>query len=332
MKKTKNDFKIVVIAALVAAITLLHYRAIPGHPGLHILHRELYFLPILLASFWFGLKVGLSTAAIVSLIYVPHVFVYNDSHGSLLTVASQIVVFNLVAVVLGWLTDRQRRQQQEVFAAENLAVLGRASVAVGYEMADLLTALKSMTHQVKGLKCTELDRDFHQEMARLEAMVKTLSSFAPEDKVELLSRDLNDIIGERVQSHQEAAEKAGVYLKALLDERGCPSRLDIERITWVLDNIIKNGLEVSRPGQTITVSSKRGGHHCRVEVRDQGPGIKPEHLEKIFVPFFTTKNKGTGLALAGCKKIINDLGGDIQVSSKYGEGATFTVAIPRDES
>jgi signal transduction histidine kinase len=88
-------------------------------------------------------------------------------------------------------------------------------------------------------------------------------------------------------------------------------------------------MEVSTPGQSITVSSERQSDHCRVEVRDQGPGIRPEHLSKIFVPFFTTKEKGTGLSLAACKKIMRDLGGDIQVASTWGEGATLTLMIPR---
>jgi C4-dicarboxylate-specific signal transduction histidine kinase len=68
-----------------------------------------------------------------------------------------------------------------------------------------------------------------------------------------------------------------------------------------------------------------------VEVQDQGPGIRPEHLPKMFVPFFTTKEKGTGLGLAASKKIMHDLGGDIQVASTGAEGSTFTLTIPREQ-
>jgi signal transduction histidine kinase len=96
-----------------------------------------------------------------------------------------------------------------------------------------------------------------------------------------------------------------------------------------MDNLIINAMEVSSTGRNITVSSDRLSDHCRVEVRDQGPGIRPEHLSKIFVPFFTTKEKGTGLSLAACKKIMRDLGGDIQVASTWGEGATFSLIVPR---
>ncbi len=329
MDTKRKTAKIALITALVVVITLLHYGTIHGHLGLHILHRELYFVPILLASFWFGLRVGLTTAVAVSLIYAPHVFVYDDPHGTLLTVGSQILVFNLVAIVLGWLTDRQRRQQRDILEAENLALLGRAAVAVGYEMKFALTALKRMVRQTSRLQYTEFDRDFEQEMSRLERTVDILSSFAPPERVQMLSTDLNHVIEERIEHLKEAINKENINLEVQLDDGGCPSQIDAEKIGWVLDNLIINAMEVSTPGQKIAVSSDRRSDHCRVEVRDQGPGIRPEHLPKIFVPFFTTKAKGTGLSLAACKKIMRDLGGDIQVASTWGEGATFTLMVPR---
>ena len=122
-----KSFKIVLITALVVLITMLHYSAIRGSLGLHILHRELFFIPILLAIFWFGLKFGLTTSLAVSLIYAPHVFLYKDAHSSLAAVGSQILVFNVVGVLLGWLIDHQQKQQQKILSNENLAVLGRAA-------------------------------------------------------------------------------------------------------------------------------------------------------------------------------------------------------------
>lgn len=330
MHTERKSLKIGFITGVVVLITVLHYSTIHGHLALHILHRELYFVPILLASFWFGLKFGFATALIVSLVYAPHVFFYNDPHSNFLTVASQILVFNIFAVVLGWLVDRQRRQQIEIIEFEKLALLGRAAVALGYDMKDILEALKAMVHP-KGLQSTELDRDFDHEMARLERMVNTLSSFASPESVQLLSTDINHVVSERVERHQEKAKKAKIILESHLDERGCPTRTDAEKIGRVLDILIDNAMEVSSSGQTISLWSHRGGVYCRVEVKDQGPGIRPDHLPKIFTPFFTTKENGTGLGLAACKKIMRDLGGDIQVTSKRGQGATFTLIVPRDK-
>jgi len=106
MHTTKQSLKISLIAAMVAVISILHYSGIHGNMELHILHRELFFVPILLASFWFGLRFGVATAVAVSIIYAPFIFVHDSPHTSVLAVISQILVFILVAFGLGWLKDR----------------------------------------------------------------------------------------------------------------------------------------------------------------------------------------------------------------------------------
>jgi signal transduction histidine kinase len=331
MKNRQGLLKAVLIATLIVATTVLHYGTIQGHLGPHILHRQLYVLPIMLASFWFGLRLGLITSLAISVIYASHPLLYEDPQGTFLAVGSQVLMFNLVAVVLGWLADRQKRQQQEVLAAENLAVLGRAAVAVGHDMMNVLRVLKGLAQQKEELQCTQVDRDFQEEMARLERSVELLSSFAAPERVPAFSHDLNETVRDRIGRLQDAARRAGVTLLAALDDRGCPVQVNPERVAWVLENVLKNAIEVSKPGQRVSVRTQRTGTECRIEVADQGPGIRPEHLPKIFTPFFTTKEKGSGLALAGCKKIMRDLGGDILVTSAWGEGATFILTIPREQ-
>jgi signal transduction histidine kinase len=327
-----KPIKVGLIVIFITIITILHYGSIHGQLGQHIPHRELYFVPILLASFWYGLSFGLITSLTVSLIYAPHVFVHGALQNNLLPVSFQILVFNLVALMLGWLVERRKHQHKHLIDIEKLAVLGRAATAVGHEMKDLLGTLMKMAGHAKELKCTELDKDFEQEMSRLERMVKILSSFNTVGPMQLFSNDLNSIVRERLEHHAKTADKAGVNLETYLDDKGCPSQVNIETIGWVFDQIIKNALEVSTKGRTIHIRSIRRGDHCEMIIADEGPGIQPEHLPNIFKPFFTTKEGGQGLALAGCRKILSDLGGDILVESKQGAGATFTIIIPRDYS
>jgi signal transduction histidine kinase len=324
--------KIGLIVLLTAAITILHYSTIHGKLGLHIPHRELYFIPILLASYWFGLSIGLVTSLAVSLLYAPHVFIHDALKNNLLPVSFQIAVFNLVAIMLGLLVEREKRQQEKALIIEKLAVLGRAAVAIGYEMKDLLGALKRIAGQVKGLNSAEVDRNFKFEMSRLEKMVDILSSFVTADTIQLFSHDLNEIVLQRLEHHQKNARKIGVSLEAKLDEGGCPSQVNTDTIGWILDQIIINALEVSSKGEAIHVRSERHGDHCSVEIKDEGPGIKPEHLDSIFKPFFTTKKMGQGLALASCRKSLLDMGGDIKAESEYGKSATFVLTVPREYS
>jgi predicted membrane protein len=172
-----KPIKVGLILIIITIITILHYGTIHGQLGQHIPHRELYFVPILLASFWYGLSFGLITSLTVSLIYAPHVFVHGELQNNLLPVSIQILVFNLVALMLGWLVERRKRQHNQMIDMKKLAVLGRAATAVGHEMKDLLYALKKMVGNAKEIKAEKLDKNFNQEMSRLERMVKILSSF-----------------------------------------------------------------------------------------------------------------------------------------------------------
>ena len=156
--------KIGLIVFLITVITILHYSTIHGKLGLHIPHRELYFIPILLASYWFGLSFGLVTSLSVSLIYAPHVFIHDSLKNNILPVSFQIVIFNMVAIMLGLMVEREKRRQEEALIIEKLSVLGRAALAVGHEMKDLLGALKRIAGQVKGMNSAEVDRDFKWEV------------------------------------------------------------------------------------------------------------------------------------------------------------------------
>ena len=330
MNAIKRNAKIGLIVLVVLIVTILHYSSVHGTLRAHISHREFYFIPILLSSLWFGLKYGLATSLVISIIYAPQVFVHTDIQSNLWPVFFQILMFNIVALLVGFLVERGKRQQEKIFAVEKSAALGRAATAVGHEMKDLLEGLKSIAKQTGGSEGSESQQGFKRELARLEQLVDILSSSRAAGNFKLFSRDMNDIIRERVKRHRAMANKKGVSVKADLDAEGCPSWVDAEAIGRVIDQVIQNALEVSSPGQEIHVRSTRGLNQCEVTIADEGPGIKPEHLSKIFKPFFTTKERGDGLALSSSQKILRDMGGEIQVSSQYGQGATFTVIVPRE--
>jgi signal transduction histidine kinase len=333
MGTTKQSFKLLLIATLVVVIAILHYSKIHGNMELHILHRELFFIPILLTCFWFGLRAGVTSAVIVSLIYTPFIFfAHTTPHSTVPAVITQILVFILIAFGFGWLVERQRKQHQKVLEAESLTALGRAAIAIGHEMKDLLGALKGIAKKAEDQGCVGLDQNFEQEMSRLEQMVGILSSFVTTEPVQVFSHDMNEVIQETLEDHQRAANKVGVNLEISLDEGGCPSMVDKKAIGRILETVIRNGLEVSDRGNTIHVRSHRSGNFCTIEIEDQGPGIKSEHLPNMFKPFFTTKKTGQGLALAAARKTLRDMGGDIQVASEWGHGATFTITIPREYS
>jgi signal transduction histidine kinase len=104
--------------------------------------------------------------------------------------------------------------------------------------------------------------------------------------------------------------------------------LDESQITQVLINLMRNAAESMPNGGEITISSRRNGDMAEIAVKDTGTGIPPEVMDRIFSPFFTTKPNGTGLGLAVSRKIVDDHGGRMSVSSKRGEGTVFTISLP----
>ena len=109
-----NAMKIVIIIVLLAAVAVVHHLPIHGFLGTHILHRELFFFPIVLAGLWFGLKASLLTSVAASIFYAQF-FYHNLDAGriSVAVVGLQVAGFNLMALLTGWMVDRQRRQRRE---------------------------------------------------------------------------------------------------------------------------------------------------------------------------------------------------------------------------
>jgi signal transduction histidine kinase len=118
-------------------------------------------------------------------------------------------------------------------------------------------------------------------------------------------------------------------------ERGQPLpevSLDPEQLKEVLVNLIINACEAMGNGGRITiretVASEPGGETAVIHVSDNGPGIPENLAEKVFQPFFTTKEEGTGLGLSIVERIINEHGGRIRLEPKEGMGASFVITLP----
>lgn len=108
-----NLFRLALIAGMITAITLLHFIPIPGRWGIHFLHRELYFFPLLPAAFWFGLRGGLIAALTIGFIYAVYFVIHGRGPDVMITVGAQTMMFAAIGCMLGWMVDRQERRRRE---------------------------------------------------------------------------------------------------------------------------------------------------------------------------------------------------------------------------
>jgi signal transduction histidine kinase len=134
-----------------------------------------------------------------------------------------------------------------------------------------------------------------------------------------------------VEATRAEGSGRGVELITRGFDRHLAALVDGQRLRQAITNVVRNALEAveRRPGPRVEVCLYPRGAAAVVEVADNGSGIAPEHREKLFLPFFTTKPTGTGLGMAIVKKIMDLHGGEIEIDSAPGRGTTVRLVIPQ---
>jgi two-component system sensor histidine kinase HydH len=325
--------KIFVVSGLVFLVTVLHYLTAADYGLRHVFLRELYFMPIMLAAFWFGLRGGLATSLLITVVYAPFVLMYtagSATHnlGNIL----ELVLFNVVGVFFGWMKDRETTQYQKLRKAENLAAIGRAVSMIAHDLKTPLVAIGGLSRQLSKKMASDFPQRekvevIRQQADRLENMVLNMLDFAKPLTVSRTSCDLNQILKQANEAVYETALKRDIEVDIQINEvPDC--KLDESKILQVLINLISNAIEASPIGETVTVSLQSHMSVLRIEVTDRGKGVNESIAEKVFEPFVTSKKKGTGLGLPICRKIIEAHAGKLEYTNNNDVGTTFRVSIP----
>jgi two-component system NtrC family sensor kinase len=244
------------------------------------------------------------------------------------------------------LRERDRHQKAEselrLLQSEKQASVGRLAAGVAHEINNPLTGVLTFTHML--LKRQDIDAGMREDLQtiaaateRVRKIVKGLLDFARQSKLEPQSTDLNELINATIPLVANQALVKGV-LFCFDAGPDIPLRtLDRNQFQSVLLNIIINALDATQAGGHIDITTRlalsEGRRGVEIGITDTGHGIPPEHLQKIFDPFYTTKEvgKGTGLGLSVSLGIVERHGGTIRVQSRVGKGSTFTIWLPLDE-
>lgn len=226
--------------------------------------------------------------------------------------------------------------QERLIASERFAAIGEAAAHISHEIRNPLMLMGGFARQVRRVLDQEGEEArklllVEEEAGRLENMLGEVRDFTRPSAPRLTPGDLNATIWETAQLMEQDLAARGVVLRTKLDAAlthapGVPH--DPGQIRQVLINLLKNAAEAMHEGGAVTVTSRRNATMAEVEVRDTGPGLTPEQARQIFNPFFTTKERGTGLGLAVCYRIMADHHGDIRVTAAQGKGCLFVLRLP----
>ena len=358
----RSSLRILLLALAIAGISLVHYIT-PLH--LHYLHdvfQRLYYLPVIFAALWFGLRGGLACSLVVSIVYAPHIlFQWGDHLTVELEKYLEILLYNVVGAVTGLLAQREQEgslelqktaegleqsckkleeQSERLIAieeqlrrAERLSTLGEMAAVLAHEVRNPLASLRGSAEILRddyrpdSPKYEFLEMQI-RETERLNRVVEEFLRMARSRPTELKPCSLREELETIITLTSGEARKQQISLALLPDGADSTVMADGDKLRQAFLNIVINALQATPTGGSVTIgiSSDDTGHTIRFS--DTGPGIAADALERIFEPFFTTKPDGTGLGLAVTRKIIEAHGGALTVESEAGQGTTVVVRLP----
>ena len=222
-----------------------------------------------------------------------------------------------------------KQLQEQMELKERLTALGEMSAGIAHElrnpMAVIAGYLNLLAKKQDGTGQAVI-KDVLEEISGMNRIIGDLLTFARPTALNRTSVNLGQLLGSCLETVLQA-KTGGPPIIAKPAIQDVTANVDEGLMRQALGNLIQNAVEAMLNGGTLTVTMNTD-KDVHIIVQDTGSGIPPEHFKKVFLPFFTTKDKGVGMGLALAHKVITAHGGRIEVESREGEGTMFTVSLP----
>ena len=341
-------------AAAVIAFSLVtvafHYGLIlrPSHgdPSLfHAIHGRLCYIPIILGAIWFGVRGGLGIALFISVLTLPYaVWGVKRHHSSAVSEYTEMIFYIAIGLVAGILIELQRRERRkrealanELAREKHLSSLGQMAAGLAHEIKNPLGSIKGSAEIIgddfpEGSRKREMVHVLLKETDRLNGVVEDFLNFARPRAIERKPARIDSIVEDVLSQVEIDARSNKVSILRRFGESIPTVLVDGEKLHQVFLNLALNAVAAMPGGGTLTVEIRRRlveGRPCiAVTFIDDGVGISPEDMERIFDPFFTRSQRGTGLGLSISHTIVQNHGGHIEVAAGQPKGTRFSVVLP----
>ena len=243
---------------------------------------------------------------------------------------------------------KEEMMSQQVIETGKLASIGELAAGIAHEINNPVAIMIEEAGWIEDLLEDEdlTESENEKELYRALSQIRTqgrrckeithkLLSFARKTDSRLVEISVSNLLTEIVYLSSQRAKYSNVEIRTNIEENLPPIHASETEMQQVFLNLVNNALDAMEKTEgIITLNAKRADNDIIITVSDNGPGIAKANLARIFDPFYTTKpvGKGTGLGLSICYGIINKIGGDIRVSSTKGEGTTFEIRFPVNQS
>jgi len=238
------------------------------------------------------------------------------------------------------MTEQLAAQREQLLQSERVAAWRELARRLAHELKNPLFPLQITVENLiraRALPETEFDEVFREstatlgmEIANLKTIIGRFSDFSKMPKPELERIEACDVV-ERVRSLYEGATSrdAKIEFAMKVSREPMPLMADPELLHRALSNLVLNAMDAMPQGGRLTLAAEPHGDKIQIEVQDTGEGLTPKECERLFTPYYTSKQHGTGLGLAIVQSIVADHGGTIAVESRAGGGATFMITLPK---
>jgi len=362
MMNFNNDkLKVAIILLVVFVLAFFHYLTGIQHTPYYGFYCRLYYLPIVLAGLWFCLRGGIAVALLVSVLFAPHIFFkWGDVDVIPLQHYLEVILFNLTGFLIGFLSSRinfqslraeknmlqlsesflKLREQANLIVeiedqlrqADRLTALGELSAGMAHEIRNPLGSIRGTAEILRDAlpddnRYTEFTQILIKEVDRLNQVVENFLDLAQPSANEQQDFKPNEVLTEVLQLCHQQMKKDKI--KIHWNEFPLPAAVgNAAQFKQVFLNLILNALQAMSSGGELWIDTEVSKENQIILIfRDNGSGIPPADLERIFTPFYTTKPKGTGLGLAITDRILKNNCGEISAGNSPEGGAVFTLKL-----
>ncbi|MCC6453632.1 MAG: DUF4118 domain-containing protein [Caldilineaceae bacterium] len=337
-------------------VTLLHSSIVPGISRFHTVYRYFYFLPIVYAALRLGFWGGLFASLAATLAFAPYIlFSWGDVHGDTLNDLLVIPVFFGVALITGATVEQLRAaeahqaqtarqladslrqleaQGEELRRAERLSSLGTLAGGLAHEIRNPVGIIRASAQLISleyGERVAESVAVILQESDRVDHLIENLLNYADGEQLQRRETDIAVMLAQVQERILPLTRAAGVEMVVEVASPLPTAYIDGEQVEQALVNLCMNAIQALDGPGAITLAAcvaPEAKDALLLWVGDNGPGIPPEQQTQVFDPFFSTKDRGTGLGLSVVQRIVTKHAGRIWVESTCSIGTTFIIRLP----
>jgi two-component system sensor histidine kinase HydH len=354
----ERNGRLAFVAATLAFIALLHVLSDPMAHGVHDVLFKATYVPLIFAGWWFHVRGGLVASGLMTVFALTHYFAQLSAHSAhgghpAWSVAVDVFLYNVVAFTTGLLSQRrdqalaraeaQARElesnarallsaEEAMKRSERLRALGELAAGMAHEIRNPLGGIRGAAEvlvkpETRPEARAEFGKLLEEEVTRLDRVVANFLEFARPPAAEIARVRPAEVADAVALLLTSEARRRGVSI-----DRAVPPDLEVRAdpalLRQILLNLCLNAVQAQDDGGLVRVTAARDGDRVLLDVEDKGPGVPAAIRDRLFDPYVTGREGGSGLGLPIAARLAETMGGGVELVSTGDAGSVFRVALP----